>query len=232
MKALNKISQILAIVFGVGSLVLFFAPFVKVFNGLTVKLVGAQLAFGPKVTVGDAVYNLATSDHVLFVFCIVALAVVMSVFAYKAKALRFGSSIASLIAAVYMWVIALSKDGKYFEVEAIKGITTETNTIFVLITAIVLTVFAALAIAYLFIDDYLEAKASKDKKTICQKVGLFLRDNKSEIKKIVWPGPRDVLKNTVTVLVICLIIGAMIWAIDFGLGELLKLISKLITKSA
>ncbi|MBR2448348.1 MAG: preprotein translocase subunit SecE [Clostridia bacterium] len=84
--------------------------------------------------------------------------------------------------------------------------------------------FAVFAIAYLFIDDYLEVKASKDKKTIWRRFVLFLRDNKSEVKKIVWPNLRDVIKNTVTVLVMCLIIGALIWGIDFGLGKLLELI--------
>ncbi|MBR4099818.1 MAG: preprotein translocase subunit SecE [Clostridia bacterium] len=57
-----------------------------------------------------------------------------------------------------------------------------------------------------------------------QKVVLFFRDNKSEVKKIVWPSLRDVVKNTITVIVMCLIIGALIWAIDFGLGQLLELI--------
>ncbi|MBE6777334.1 MAG: preprotein translocase subunit SecE [Ruminococcaceae bacterium] len=87
-----------------------------------------------------------------------------------------------------------------------------------------MTTFVVFAIAYLFIDDYIEAKASKEKKTICQRVVLFFRDNKSEIKKISWPGLREVIKNTITVIVICLIIGALIWLIDGGLGALLKLI--------
>ena len=35
---------------------------------------------------------------------------------------------------------------------------------------------------------------------------------------------KEVAKNTAIVLVICIIIGIFIWAIDFGLAELLKLI--------
>ena len=89
--------------------------------------------------------------------------------------------------------------------------------------AIALVLAAVFAIAYLFIDDYIEAKASNGK-TIWQKVVLFLRDNKSELKKIVWPSLHDVIKNTITVLVMCLVIGALIWVIDFGLGQLLNLI--------
>ena len=52
----------------------------------------------------------------------------------------------------------------------------------------------------------------------------FCKDLKGEIKKIVWPGWKDVAKNTFIVLAICLIIGAFIWVVDFGLAQLLELI--------
>ncbi|MBO4433782.1 MAG: preprotein translocase subunit SecE [Clostridia bacterium] len=74
-------------------------------------------------------------------------------------------------------------------------------------------------------DDYLEAKASKGaKKTIFARVIAFFKDYKSEVKKIVWPGIKDVLKNTLIVLVMCLVVGAFIWLLDFGLGKLLEVI--------
>ena len=57
-----------------------------------------------------------------------------------------------------------------------------------------------------------------------QKIAKFFRDYKSEVKKIVWPGPRDVVKNTVIVLIMCAVVGAFIWLVDYGLGQLLKLI--------
>jgi len=223
MKALNKIFQILSVVFGVGTLVLFFVPFANIVtNGTTVSPVAMQLAFGTKLEVGEQVYNLAISSHILFTFLLAVIAVLMSVFAFKSKGLRYGSSAVALITAVYLWVIALKKG--FVDVRPLEKVTSITHTSFVLILAIVALVFAACAIAYLFIDDYIEAKASKDKKTIMQKVVLFFRDNKSEVKKIVWPSLRDVVKNTITVIVMCLIIGALIWAIDFGLGQLLELI--------
>lgn len=223
MKALNKIFQILSVVFGVGTLVLFFVPFANIVtNGTTVSPVAMQLAFGTKLEVGEQVYNLAISSHILFTFLLAAIAVLMSFFAFKSKGLRYGLSAVALITAVYLWVIALKKG--FVDVRPLEKVTSITHTSFVLILAIVALVFAACAIAYLFIDDYIEAKASKDKKTIMQKVVLFFRDNKSEVKKIVWPSLRDVVKNTITVIVMCLIIGALIWAIDFGLGQLLELI--------
>ena len=225
MKALNKISQILAIVFGVGALVLFFVPFANIVTkGVTVSPVAAQLAFGGKVNVGEVVYDLSRSSHILFTFWLTVIAVVMSIFSFKSKSLRYGSSAVALVTAVYMWVIALSGDSRFIDVRPLVSVSSIEHTVFVLILAIVALCFAVFAIAYLFIDDYIEAKASKDKKTIAQRVVLFFRDNKSEVKKIVWPGIHDVLKNTITVLVMCLVIGVLIWAIDFGLGKLLELI--------
>ena len=222
MKTLNKITQILSIVFGLGSLVLFFTPFANVTlaeTGEKISIVGASLAFG--TSVHDGAYDLTVSSHILFVFIVAIIAVLMSVFAYKAKGLRYSTSLFALIPAVYMWVIALCEDGRFVDRQAITGAGTveHANVIYI---AIAMSAFAVFAIAYLFIDDYIEAKASKEKKTICQRVVLFFRDNKSEIKKISWPGLREVIKNTITVIVICLIIGALIWLIDGGLSALLK----------
>ena len=223
MKALNKILRILAVVFGAGTLVLFFVPFANIVtNGITVSPVAAQLAFGGKITVAKEVYSLAVSSHIQFTFWLAVISVVLSVFAFKSKGFRYGSSAFSLTTAIYLLVIALKKG--FVDVRPLEKVTSVTHTNFVLILAIVALVFAACAIAHLFIDDYIEAKSSKDKKTIMQKVVLFFRDNKSEVKKIVWPGFKDVRNNTITVIVMCLVIGALIWAIDFGLGKLLELI--------
>ncbi len=219
MKALNKIFQILAIVFGVGSLVLFFTPFAEIVtNGNTVKFVAAQLGFG------GGTHDLARSAHILFTFWLTVIGAVMGIFAYKSKSFRYGSSALALISAIYLWVIALSDAVKFVDCRPLQNVSAVNYTVFGLILAIVATLFAIFAIAYLFMDDYLEAKNSKDKKTILQKVVLFFRDNKSEVKKIVWPSLHDVVKNTVTVLVMCLVIGALIWVIDLGLGQLLNLI--------
>ena len=54
--------------------------------------------------------------------------------------------------------------------------------------------------------------------------GKFLRDCKSEIKKIVWPGPKSVFKNTGVVLVTIAVIGLFIFGLDTLLMNLLGLI--------
>ena len=53
-----------------------------------------------------------------------------------------------------------------------------------------------------------EAKKRKDR-------GLWFREMKSELKKVVWPNRQTVMKNTGTVLLCSLVIGACIWIFDF-----------------
>ena len=43
----------------------------------------------------------------------------------------------------------------------------------------------------------------------------YFRELRSELKKVVWPTPQQVLKNTLIVLACVLIVGAFIWLFDF-----------------
>lgn len=226
MKTLNKICQILAIVFALGSLVLFFVPFATITTaGNEVSLVAAELGFGSKTEVAGTVYDMAKSSDILFCFLVTALAAVTSILSFKSKSLRYITPALGLTSAIYMLVIALSNPVAFVDKRPLPEVTNIVYTNFVTLAVIALFVFAALAIAYLLIDDYLEVLASKgEKKTIFQRISLFFRDNKSEVKKIVWPSLRDVVKNTVIVLIMCLVVGILIWLVDFGLGQLLNLI--------
>jgi preprotein translocase subunit SecE len=55
-------------------------------------------------------------------------------------------------------------------------------------------------------------------------ISKFFRDAKSEIRKIVWPTPQAVFKNTGVVLVTIIIIGLFIFGLDTLLMNLLGLI--------
>ena len=44
--------------------------------------------------------------------------------------------------------------------------------------------------------------------------GKWFREMKSELKKVVWPTGKDTMKNTGTVLLCSLIVGAFIWIFD------------------
>ena len=65
-----------------------------------------------------------------------------------------------------------------------------------------------------------EAKKNKDR-------GRWFREMKSELKKVVWPNKKTVLKNTGTVLLCSLVIGACIWIFDFAAVSVVDLILNL-----
>lgn len=225
MKTLSKICQVLAIIFGLASFVLFFTKFANIVtDGATESLVGAQLAFGSKYTTAAGVtYNMARSTQILFCFWITAIAAVMSIFSFKAKGLRYSAVGFGLVSAIYMLVMRLSSAGEFVDSRPMANVTSVTYTSFALYLVIALFLFVIAAAAYLLIDDYVEAKKSGSL-TIAQRIVRFFRDYKSEVKKIVWPGFKEVMKNTLIVLIMCLLIGILIWVIDFGLGQLLNLL--------
>ena len=229
MKIVNRICQILAIVFGLGSLALFFMDFASVIcNGEPVNLIGAQLGFGSKIKVDGETIQMAKSADILVCFVLTAIAFVLSIFGFKSKKVRYFAPAFGLASAIYMLVIALSSANSFVDIRPLNtlfSVTAVEYTPFVLITAIALFVFAAFAVAYLLIDDYIEVVESKgSKRTIVKRIVLFLRDYKSEVKKIVWPSFKEVLKNTLIVIIICVIVGLLIWGVELGLGKLLELI--------
>ena len=225
MKTVNRICQILAIVFGLVSLALFFMKFATVVtNGTSVDFIGAQLTFGGKHDIAGQMISTHRSAHIMFCFWLTVIGFIMSIFSFKSKTLRYLAPSAGLITGIYMLVISLSKAKNFVDVRPITGITSISYSPFVLLTAIALFVFALFGIAYLLIDDYIEVSSSKGKLTIPKRIVRFFRDYKSEIKKIVWPGFAEVAKNTVIVLIMCLVVGVLIWLLDYGLGKLLMLI--------
>lgn len=229
MKTVNRICQILSIIFAVVSLILFFTPFATIAtNNGDVSMVGAALGFGSKIDLAGTEYDMAKSADILFCFWLTVLGVVLSVFSFKSKKVRYFAPAVALGTGIYMLVIALSDATKFVDARPLTttiGVTSIEYASSVLFTAIALLLFAVAAAAYLLIDDYIEVTQSKGaKRTILKRIIGFFKDYKSEIKKIVWPGFKDVAKNTGIVLAMCLIVGAFIWLLDLGLGKLIELI--------
>ena len=58
------------------------------------------------------------------------------------------------------------------------------------------------------------------------KVCRYFRELKSELKKVVWPTPKQVAKNTLIVICCVLAVGVFIWLFDavanFGISALLR----------
>ncbi len=77
----------------------------------------------------------------------------------------------------------------------------------------------------MFVADYAEVLESHGAKLpILKRMKNFFKDYKSEITKIVWPSRKTVVKNVIVVLIMCLLVGAFIWVLDWALAQLLSLI--------
>lgn len=55
-------------------------------------------------------------------------------------------------------------------------------------------------------------------------IAKFFRDTKSEIKKIVWPTPKKTFINMGYVLAAMVLVGVVVFALDFGLEHLFGLV--------
>jgi len=53
-----------------------------------------------------------------------------------------------------------------------------------------------------------ENKAKKEKKH-------YFKDFKAELKKVIWPTPKQLINNTITVIVVVLITAVVVFALDF-----------------
>ena len=61
-------------------------------------------------------------------------------------------------------------------------------------------------------------------KIIIQKVTQFLKEAKVELKKVVWPTPKQTVASTAVVIIIVFIVSIYLGIIDFALAKLVKFI--------
>ena len=71
-------------------------------------------------------------------------------------------------------------------------------------------------------DKKAAAKGKKPKKGPIK----YLKDARSEFKKVVWPTPKETTRNTIVVIVVCLLAGLFV----FGLDSLFGLLNNLLFK--
>jgi len=57
-----------------------------------------------------------------------------------------------------------------------------------------------------------------------EKIKQFLKEVKTELKKVVWPTRRDILASTSVVLILVIIIALYLGLVDFGLSRIIRLI--------
>ena len=57
---------------------------------------------------------------------------------------------------------------------------------------------------------------------IVQKIITFLKDVKSELKKVTWPTKQEATKHTITVIAVSIIAAAFLGGIDFLFNYLIE----------
>ena len=61
-------------------------------------------------------------------------------------------------------------------------------------------------------------KDNKEKKEKKQK--HFWKDFKAELKKVIWPTPKQLVNNTVAVITIVIIVAVIVFVLDFVFGKM------------
>ena len=228
MKVISKACQVIALLGAAAALVLFFTDFADIVTKAgSTSLTGATMAFTGKNELAAA--NMARSTDIWFCCILTIAAVLFGGLGLKFKGSRVAELIFAAVPAVYMLVAACSVPGRFVDTRPLADITSVSYSKPFLLTtvlwvSIALFVCAIGIAANILLDDYIKVRGSKGSLTIFGKVKRFVLDYKSEIKKIVWFSPNAVLKNTLIVIIVCVLFGAFVWLLDFGLGSLIGLI--------
>ena len=61
-------------------------------------------------------------------------------------------------------------------------------------------------------------------KIIIQKVTQFLKEAKVELKKVVWPTPKQTVASTAVVIIIVFIVSIYLGIVDYALAKLVKFV--------
>ena len=72
------------------------------------------------------------------------------------------------------------------------------------------------------------ARAKAAVKNFFGKCAKFFRDTKSELKKVVYPTPKQMVNNTLVVLLCVLVVGVCVWVLDAVGGLAVKGIVSLV----
>lgn len=78
-------------------------------------------------------------------------------------------------------------------------------------------------------------KAKKDKKSdkkskpgVFARIGKWLKDMKSELKKVQWPTRKQTVNNTLIVIACVIVVGIFIWLFDAVAGGLIQALFHLV----
>ena len=78
-------------------------------------------------------------------------------------------------------------------------------------------------------------KAKKDKKpekqkkpSIFARIGKWLKEMKSELKKVQWPTRKQTINNTLIVIACVIVVGVFIWIFDYIAGSAIDVLLTLL----
>ncbi|MBZ4646690.1 MAG: Preprotein translocase subunit SecE [Clostridia bacterium] len=71
-----------------------------------------------------------------------------------------------------------------------------------------------------------EAAKQTKKNVSFSKVAKYFREVKAEMKKVVWPTWKQVRNNTIVVMISIIVVGIVIWTLDFIFGGALNYLIK------
>ena len=60
-------------------------------------------------------------------------------------------------------------------------------------------------------------------KPLFEKVKLFLKAAKIELKKVTWPTPKQTLASTSVVIIVVMIVSIFLGIVDFGISKIIRL---------
>ena len=55
-----------------------------------------------------------------------------------------------------------------------------------------------------------------------KRVARYFREMKSELKKVVWPSGKQVVRNTIVVIAVVIVVGVLIWIFDWIASAVVK----------
>lgn len=55
-----------------------------------------------------------------------------------------------------------------------------------------------------------------------KRIVRFFKDIRNELKKVIWPTKKQLINNTLSVLIICFLVGGIIWVSDVILGKIVE----------
>lgn len=61
---------------------------------------------------------------------------------------------------------------------------------------------------------------AKEEKKLKKENKHFFKDFKAELKKVIWPTPKQLVNNTIAVITIVLITAAIVFVLDLAFGAL------------